>query len=101
AKGAETTPKNELGDTALSMAWRFGNDTPIVALLKAAGAPDGGTSIALPAPVAGNTVSAAVARGVPLLQKSAPPVFKLRGCVSCHNNTQPAMVVAMAQRRGF
>jgi ankyrin repeat protein len=101
AKGADTSPKNELGDTALSIARRFGNDTPIVALLKAASAPDAGTSIALPPPVAGNTVSAAIARGIPLLQKIGAPLFKLRGCVSCHNNTQPAMVVAMAQRRGF
>ncbi len=101
SKGADLAPKNETGDTALSMARRFGSSAPMVALLKAAGAPDADTAITLPPPVRDNTVPAAIGRGVPLLQKAAPAVFKLRGCVSCHNNTQPAMVVAMAKRRGF
>lgn len=48
-----------------------------------------------------NTVADAVRRGIPLVEKSAPAVFQQRGCVSCHNNTQTAMTVAMARQRGF
>ena len=100
AKGADAAPKNETGDTALSMARRFGQ-TPIVALLKEAGAPDAATDVTLPPPVPDNTVQAAVRRGIPLLEKAAPSIFKQKGCVSCHHNTMPAMVVSMARQRGF
>lgn len=100
SKGAAMDPKNETGDTALSIARRFG-ETSISALLKEAGAPDAGTAATLPPPVRANTVAAAIRRGVPLLEKSAPAIFTKRACVTCHNNTLPAMVDAMASRRGF
>jgi hypothetical protein len=100
AKGADTAPKSETGDTALSMARRFGN-TPIVEILKAARAPDADTAVVVPPAVRDNSVQAAIERGVPLLQKIGAPIFKRQGCVSCHNNTQPATVAAMAKRRGF
>ena len=99
SKGAETSPRNEAGDTALSIARRFG-ETQLVARLREAGATDT-PGITLPPPVENNTVQAAVTRGVPLLQKIGPPVFKQRGCVTCHNNTLPVQVAVMAQRRGF
>ena len=99
SEGADTTPKNETGATALSLAERYG-DTPTVASLKAANAPSS-PKPAIPEPVRGNTVKAAIERGVPLIEKIGLPVFKQRGCISCHNNTQPAMVVATARRRGF
>jgi ankyrin repeat protein len=99
SKGADTTPKNENGATALSIAERYG-DTTVVAVLKAANAPSSPKPV-IPEPVRGNTVKAAIEHGVALIEKIGPPVFKQRGCVSCHNNTQPAMVVATARRRGF
>ncbi len=99
AKGADVTPRNETGDTALSIARRFG-DTKVVAALREAGAPDT-PAIPLPPPVESNTAKAAIARGLPLLQKIGPPVFKQRACVTCHNNTLPLQVSVMARRRGF
>lgn len=99
AKGAGTGAKNESGHTALAMARRYG-ETPVVAKLRDSGAPDT-EPLALPAPVDGNTVQAAIPRGLPLLQKIGLPVFKRRACVTCHNNTLPVQVAAMARRRGF
>lgn len=46
-------------------------------------------------------MDAAIRRGLPLIEKIGAPVFRRRGCVSCHNNTQPAQVVAEGRRRGF
>jgi ankyrin repeat protein len=99
SKGADTTPTNETGATALSIAERYG-DTAVVASLKASNAPSAPKPV-IPEAVRGNTVKAAIERGIPLIEKIGPPVFKQRGCISCHNNTQPAMVVATARRRGF
>lgn len=99
SQGAHLVPKNETGDTALSMARRHG-DTVLVAKLREAGAPDA-EAVTLPQPVQDNTVPAAIERVLPLLQKIGPPVFKRRGCVTCHNNTLPVQTAAMAKRRGF
>jgi len=99
SKGADAAIRNETGATALSIAERSGN-SPVVEALKVANAP-GAPKPAIPEPVRGNTVKAAIERGVPLIEKIGPPVFKQRGCISCHNNTQPAIVVAMARKRGF
>ena len=100
AKGADTRPKNETGDTALSFALRFG-ETPIVAMLRAAGAPEAKTAIRVPPPLAENTVRDAVLRSLPLLQRIGEPVFKFQKCISCHNNSLPALAVAMARTRAL
>jgi ankyrin repeat protein len=52
-------------------------------------------------PVASNTVRAAVERALPLLQKYDVAFVERTGCVSCHNNSVPAMTVAMARRSGY
>ena len=46
-------------------------------------------------------MQAAVKKILPLIETSGEPVFKNRGCVSCHNNSLPAMTVALARRKGF
>lgn len=98
-KGADPKPKNETGDTALSLALRFG-ETPAVALLRKAGAPEPKTAVRVPPALETNSVAAAVERSLPLLQKIAAPVRKLNQCTTCHNHTLPAMAVAMAKARG-
>lgn len=100
ASGANPAPKNETGDTALSFALRFG-ETPVAALLRKAGAPEPKTAVRVPAPLEANTVSDAVKRTLPLLQRIGEPVRKLAACTTCHNHTLPAMAVAMARARGF
>jgi ankyrin repeat protein len=98
--GAGVSSKNETGETALSFALRFG-DTEVAAMLRKAGAPEPRSTIRVPEPLAENTVREAIERSLPLLQRIGEPVYKLRGCTSCHHNTLPAMTVAMARSRGF
>jgi len=98
--GADVKPKNETGETALSFALRFG-DTPIVAVLRKAGAPESDSTMRIPEALAANTVREAIERSLPLLQPIGAPVYRLRGCTSCHHNSLPALTVAMARLRGF
>lgn len=100
AKGTNANPKNETGDTALSFAARFG-DTPAVALLRKAGAPEPKTAVRVPPPLESNSVSDAINRSLPLLQRIGEPVRKLNKCTTCHNHSLPAMTVAMARARGI
>jgi ankyrin repeat protein len=98
--GADLKSKNETGETALSLALRFG-ETQVAAMLRKAGAPEPRSTIRVPEPLAENTVREAIERSLPLLQRIGEPVYKLRGCTSCHHNTLPALTVAMARSRGF
>ncbi len=99
ARGAAVVPKNETGDSALSLALRFG-ETDVAAMLRQAGAPEPKTAVRVPPPLESNSVKDAVARSLPLLQRIGEPVRKLDGCTTCHNHTLPAMAVAMARARG-
>jgi ankyrin repeat protein len=100
ARGASTSLKNETGDTALSFALRFG-ETPIVAMLRKAGAPEAATVPLIPPPLAENSARAAIERSLPLLQRIGEPLSSAMKCTSCHHNSLPAMTVAMARTRGF
>lgn len=100
SEGADVNAKNENGFTALTWARRLG-DPRIVQLLEAARTPEGSSEITLPPPVANNSVRAAIERGIPLMQKSAPLIPQKRGCTSCHNNLQVAQVLAHARKRGI
>jgi len=101
AKGAATSPKNETGETALSFARRFG-DTPVVSLLRKAGATEViSTSAVQPLVPVRNDARAAIARSLPLLQKIGAPLMQQLKCISCHHNSLPALTVAMARTRGI
>jgi hypothetical protein len=50
---------------------------------------------------AARSTEAAVKKILPLLETSGEPVFKNRACVSCHNNSLPAMTVSLARKKGF
>jgi len=100
AKGADVKAKNENGFTALTWARRLG-DGRIIQLLEDAKTPEGPAEMFLPPPVLNNSVRAAIERGIPLMQKSAPLIPQKRGCTSCHNNLQVAQVLAHARKRGF
>src|SRR5579863_7442655 len=55
-----------------------------------------------PTPAGGaTTVQARVKKILPLIETSGEAVFKSRACVSCHNNSLPAMTVALARKKGF
>lgn len=99
-QGARTDPKEENGNTALTLAYRFGATDPIVDTLRRANAP----GAAEPIPVSNAPAKDprhALERAIPLLQTTAPAVWKTRGCISCHSNTVPVMVTAFAAKQGI
>lgn len=100
-RGADIHAKTAQGETALHFAKLRGN-TPVVDLLINAGARETGVSagpIARPAPAA--SPRAAVARSIPLLQRTDVTFLRKAGCVSCHNNSLTAMAVARARSNGI
>jgi ankyrin repeat protein len=100
ARGARTDLKEENGLTALTLAYRFGENDPIVRALRAAKAPGAAEKIPVTAAPA-KTAREAVARALPILQGTAPAIWKTRGCVSCHSNSVPDMVTALAKKQGL
>jgi ankyrin repeat protein len=99
SKGADPNATNDRGDTAYQLAARVGIPSTLELLVKA-GAKE--VKEEWPKPAGGApTVQAAVKKILPLLEMSGEQVFKSRGCVSCHNNSLPAMTVALARSKGF
>jgi ankyrin repeat protein len=98
AKGVDPNAANERGETPYQLAARMGS-TSIMERLVRAGAKE--VREAWPKPAGGTSASAAVKRVLPLIETSGEAVFKSRGCVSCHNNSLPAMTVALARKKGF
>jgi ankyrin repeat protein len=100
ARGVDVNAVTAAGETALRLA-RLRGQTAMVDLLLKAGAHDERAAIqpAKPAPAA--SPRTAVERALPLLQESSETFSRKMGCVSCHNNTLTAMVVATARSRGL
>lgn len=99
AKGVDPNAKNDRGDTAYQLAARVGIASTLEILAKA-----GATGIKeeWPRPAGGApSPEAAVKKILPLLETSGEAVFKNRACVSCHNNSLPAMTVSLARTKGF
>lgn len=102
--GASLNHKSKLGETPLTLAMRRG-ETAAVKFLKQKGA-QAPEPVAAPAfvPTAAATttpdVRTAITHSLPLLQKGGAPIFKERGCVSCHNNMLPVVAASMARDRG-
>jgi ankyrin repeat protein len=99
AHGADVNAKNAAGETALDLAQRRGR-TALVDLLIHAGAKEN-AKIQSPAPKPAASVRAAVERSVPLLQKTDVAFLQKAGCVSCHNDTLPAMAIVGARKSGI
>ncbi|MGA2212590.1 MAG: ankyrin repeat domain-containing protein [Bryobacteraceae bacterium] len=99
SKGVDPNATNDRGDTAYQLAARVGVPSTLELLVKA-GAKE--VKEEWPTPAGGApSVQAAVKKILPLLEMSGEQVFKSRGCVSCHNNSLPAMTVALARSKGF
>jgi ankyrin repeat protein len=98
ARNAAVNVRSKKGETALGFALRNG-DTPVVALLREAGA----TAEPLPPPPVpspARSAREALDRAVPLLQKSDVTFLRKAGCVSCHNNSLTAMTLAVSRKAG-
>jgi len=99
SKGVDPNARNDRGDTAYQLAARVGIASTLELLVKA-GAKE--IKEEWPTPAGGSpTARAAVEKILPLIETSGEPVFKSRACVSCHNNSLPAMTVALARKKGF
>jgi ankyrin repeat protein len=99
SKGVDPNATNDRGETAYQLAARMGSASTLELLVRA-----GARTVAeeWPKPSGGaQTARAAVKKVLPLIETSGEPVFRSRGCVSCHNNSLPAMTVALARRKGF
>ena len=99
-RGADPAATDPHGSSALDFARRLGT-TPVVEALGAAGAPAASPEDRALTFVKGNTIPGAVARSLPLLQRTATQFYEKSGCVSCHHNSLTAMTVAAARRKGF
>jgi ankyrin repeat protein len=98
-KGVDANAKNDRGDTAYLLAARMGSPSTLPLLVKA-GAKE--VREEWPKPAGGSPdARTALKKILPLIEMSGEAVFKSRGCVSCHNNSLPAMTVALARRKGF
>jgi ankyrin repeat protein len=88
-------------DQALMLA-RAQGETPVVEVLKAAGA----KAVDPPAkavlqPTRGPAVRAAVEKSLALLQHADVVFLRKAGCVSCHNNSLTQMTLSAARKNGF
>jgi ankyrin repeat protein len=97
--GALVTPLDEHRRTALDWALRLG-ETRSAALLRQAGAQASGQPVAPPRPVAvprgvGDAMSAALDR----LEPAGPEFYTKTKCISCHNQSLPAIAARRAAER--
>nr|UXE44162.1 hypothetical protein Hi04_10k_c1170_00009 [uncultured bacterium] len=100
--GADVNARTSDGRTALSLAFRRNNKMILDLLLKAGAKEEPRvTSPSAPAATETNTVSSAVRKSLPLLQRSDAAFVRGSGCASCHNNSLTAMTVAAARKAGF
>ena len=100
--GADVNSSNKKGETALDWARRRG-ETPMVAMLKRAGAKENAPPVALPIVERQEQPSPreAVDRALAVLQKGAVGFSKKNACSSCHNQTLPVLTAAAARERGI
>ncbi len=99
SKGVDPNAKNDRGDTPYQLAARVGITSTLELLVKA-GAKEVKEDWPKPSG-APPTAQAAVKKILPLLETGGEPVYKSRACVSCHNNSLPAMTVALARKKGL
>jgi len=102
-RGAKADVHANDGQSALSWAWKWGEDTEIVRLLEQHGAKSGGVPPYVPPPQAPRqrTAAEAVMRSLALLQSSNPVFFQKSGCVSCHHQMLSGILIGTARERGL
>ena len=99
-RGADVHARDVDGLSALDYARRVGRERIIDVLVKA-GAAAAASADPRPILVTNNNTRAAVARSLPLLQRTGTEFYEKGGCVSCHHNLLTAMTIATVRPRGF
>jgi ankyrin repeat protein len=98
--GANVNARDNKGRTVLDWAMMQG-ETDIARLLREAGAGRGTGSAPTPATSAQpRTAHMAMEKAIPQLQPIGPTFNKHTGCISCHNESLPAIAVKLAGGRG-
>jgi hypothetical protein len=103
AAGADVLPLDDEEASALTWALRRG-DPNMVRAIAAREATHRPNPVSTPQGARvgpSNTVQQALARAVPLLERSRPAFRKVSGCPSCHHDALPAMALARVMSRGL
>ncbi len=100
-RGADVNAKNQAGQTALDLARLRGNTSIADLLIKAGAKGEPPAPAVLQYVGEKNTIQAAVARSLPIVQKADVNFTEKAGCFSCHNEGLTAMAIGTARRVGF
>ncbi len=102
--GADPNAETTEGERPLDWAF-YRSDQARIDVLQRYGATRGSgpRQQTFPSPQAGSVSDSrtSVSRSVSLLLEASPPAFESRACITCHNNTLPAMAAAVARRKGI
>lgn len=99
-KGADIGARDMVERTALDWALLQG-ETPVVILLREAGAHSAAAASQPPSPLKQRVARAAVADALRLLQAGGPVLYERSKCISCHHQTLPLMAMARARAGGI
>ncbi len=102
--GADPNAETTEGERPLDWAL-YRSDQARIGVLQRYGATrgNGPRQQTFPSPQAGGISDprTSVSRSVSLLLEASPPSFETRNCITCHNNTLPAMAAAVARRKSI
>jgi ankyrin repeat protein len=101
ARGANVNALSSEGLNALDYARRLGRPSTIEVFTEAGAKPAREESPESLTFVPDNDARAAIARSVPLLQRSAVTFYEKGGCVSCHHNLLGVVTTRTLQRQGL
>ena len=100
AKGADVSVQDESGNSALDWALRLGDTEASRALRRAGGLEMARRAPAPPSVAIPRPVRAAMELALQRLQPAGPGFFGKTGCISCHNQSLPAVAVKLSDARG-
>src|SRR5207244_675343 len=100
ARGAHVNARDDVGRSALDWALTQG-DTDVAKLLRAAGGQTTARLQAPPAPAAAPLVArVSVQKALARMDTIGPAFYSRNKCISCHNQSLPAMARSLASARG-
>jgi ankyrin repeat protein len=98
AKGADAAAKDVRGDTALDLARQRGRKEIVLAL---GGKPSPVVDVVPKSDGEWKSPRPLMEKAVAMLEAAGPSFYKVNGCISCHNQSIPQMVVGVARKAGM